>query len=404
MLTAEVSRPVNRNAVIGIVNRVFADLDRVPDDCARAENRDGGMPPRLVARGDRGAEGTVMSIYDDQALTVTEITDLMDRFRDEVDCAIDELAALRCVLEWLSFHRLIRRDRPRAPEESHPDSAEAGAVPDLDPAAPSAGPVEGLLPPDDTGSCADAGGGMQEIPSGPQDDADGQPADAAGAATCNEGPEGAKESDPAPVPPVAGGGTPNSVHPNAWSDDEDARAVEMKVAGRSNLEIAEVLGRSAVALGFRFSRKLKARLAAAREAAVMQADGDAHEAVEPTAVSEDKDGEPPATPPRQAAEVIHAYAPPGWHGAMSEREVQRHLAGLPDDRFWTPARDFALASALWAGEGAGGFAERLGITKGEVVARWRQLCPVVSLDNQQIVNRLLRQRAGHVDHAAEAAE
>jgi hypothetical protein len=42
---------VTRNAIVGITNRIRADMRKVPDRAVKPENRDGGMPARWWAAG-----------------------------------------------------------------------------------------------------------------------------------------------------------------------------------------------------------------------------------------------------------------------------------------------------------------------------------------------------------------
>lgn len=102
----------------------------------------------------------------------------------------------------------------------------------------------------------------------------------------------------------------------------------------------------------------------------------------------------PAPAPRAAPAPAPqpAAAPVEWRASMTERQIAAHLDALPPDAFWDAARDFRLAHALWTGEAASGAAELLGCTRAEAIARWRLLCPVVSLDNQRHLNALLKAR------------
>lgn len=308
------------------------------------------------------------------------------------------------------------------------------------PAAPSSPAAEGSLPPDDAVPARDGARGTSEIPAGPQAGEDETGAAAPTSSETGQGPEGPEavhaEADDGPVPPVVGGGTskpdptlkrPRGATANfsapAWTEEQDRTAIEMKLAGRSNREIAEAVGRPVKALSVRLSTKLKARLAQARAAIAEERDsetagepapeGGAESGVtaaaqfaehDPAGAAEETGDSPAAAAPTPAPVLrVVAAAAVHWHERMTEREIERHLASLPADPFWTPERDFRLAHALWVGEGAGIAAKRLGCQKAEAVGRWRQLCPVVNLDNQRHLNAALKARLGELA-PAEAAE
>lgn len=400
-----------------------------------------------------------MTHADDQALTLNEILDLMDTLQEPIGAGMTAWNTLRAVLDWGGTHELftmaeagpLREVRPvlngphgkqRIVEIELPTSAQDRPTPvtgrDLPgdrpagtpagtPAAPSAAPAEGTLPPDDATRALDGAVGTGEIPAGPHDDADGLPAPRSGAAAHIEGPaDRAPEAPEAVVPPVAGGGTKSGVAANfsapAWTEEQDRTAIEMKLAGRSNREIAEAVGRPVKALTVRLSAKLKARLAQARAEIAEEPDSGtdgepspeggaesgvlaaAHFAEQAPAGAAEETGDSPAAVAPTPAPVLRVVAAAAvhWHERMTEREIERHLASLPADPFWTPERDFRLAHALWVGEGAGIAAERLGCQKAEAVGRWRQLCPVVNLDNQRHLNAALKARLGELAPAAAA--
>lgn len=79
---------------------------------------------------------------------------------------------------------------------------------------------------------------------------------------------------------------------------------------------------------------------------------------------------------------------------MTLHQMVQWLSALPQAPGWTPARDLVLASALMAGDGTAAAGERLQIDRASVVARWKQLCPIVTRANQQRLVEALKARAG----------
>lgn len=365
-----------------------------------------------------------MTTHDDQALTVAEITDLMDRLGEELIDTGERWRALRIVLDWGSDHGLL-------------SMVGIGAKQSIDSPAPR---------PLTVGTTKDADGRVvavtvkEEISAGPHDEADGHAAEEAGAAAGSEGPEGADRAtlDVAPVPPVAGGGTskdkPKKPRPPAtanfatprWTEDQDATAIRMKIEGATNRAIAEAVGRPEKAVSVRLSTRLKDSLrAAAAKAKTPPVRDEANETTAPAIAAPEARAPDRLESPVESAdqapagaaeqpERIHAApaaapipAPPEtWSPEMSERGARAWYHALPSDAFWTPQRDFDLATSLYRGEGVTGFTNRLAtqkvhLEKSVVIARWRLLCPVVTLHNQQLVLRLLKERAMPVAEAAE---
>lgn len=367
---------------------------------------------------------------DGLALSTGQILDLMDRIHESG--VAPKWHALRVALEWVAdlaaggaVPAVHHETEPAAQDGCdidvsdfgvsitviggavaafhHPDTGAAvpGDTGPGTPAVPSSAAPEGMLPPDDRRGPQDGACGPDEneTPAGPQGGAEGRigKAQAAPAPVAPKAPK-AEGSRPPPAPPVAGGGAP-SRNGLPWTEEEEARAVTLRLGGLTVPEIAAALGRTKAATVMQFSKRISAMVAKAREAIIT---GDDAAAPEPepepeSATPERAEPEPlaePAPAPRAAPAPAPqpAAAPVEWRASMTERQIAAHLDALPPDAFWDAARDFRLAHALWTGEAASGAAELLGCTRAEAIARWRLLCPVVSLDNQRHLNALLKAR------------
>lgn len=256
-----------------------------------------------------------------------------------------------------------------------------------------------------------------KIPAGPHDEVepDGESAlsGASVIAPATEGPEGAEGMLPpedAPVPPVAGGGTPLTDEDEgsklglAWTDEEDARAIAMKVDGASNQDIAEAMGRTKDALAYRFSTKLKVRLQAAREAAIAKRAEDAPEAGEPPAIPEDRGSEPVASQAATdrggddakplgastvAAPPFDPSRPYWW------REIDAHLNSLGYRAPFDPELDLDLVEALTEGSKLAEIAADMGINAARLKERWVAMLngEKPTIEVQQRLLEVLRHRS-----------
>ena len=135
----------------------------------------------------------------------------------------------------------------------------------------------------------------------------------------------------------------------AWTEAEDARLVEWLATGHSMAMVARALGRSENSVLQRRAR-LRDRIEAAQAEAPMVI---AHWP------------RPKAAP---APDVARA------EGAQ-RRRIGGRLAALPRGKFWTVARDLALAQAMAGGAKAADLARDWRCEASDVQARWLALCP-----------------------------
>lgn len=198
-------------------------------------------------------------------------------------------------------------------------------------------------------------------------------------------PEAESEVSPAdrsePLPEAAKRPAPARGAP--WSEDEDAKAVEFKLAGLTVAEIAARLGRPVPATQFRLSKKLAGRIAAARARPQPQR--------VPDVVAR------PGASPAQGPAVL-----PAWR-----RALRANLNALGCVAPFTAATDLALIEALSRGDGIAGAAESLSISGAVLRGRVRHLKEALgmhpddpfSIEDQRRLLDELRFRAA----AAEAA-
>lgn len=350
-----------------------------------------------------------MTHADDQALTLNEILDLMDTLQETIGAGMTAWAALRAVLDWggrNEFFTMAEAAPAQVAVMTH-EGAEAAALADLKRKAHRDALRERLMPKPDTASPGEADG-TNEIPAGPHDDADGHAAGEASAAARIEGP--ADRAPEAPVTPVAGDGTPfpamaggrkpGAVASNfsapAWTEEQDRTAIEMKLAGRSNREIAEAVGRPVKALTVRMSTKLKARLAQAR--AEIAGERDSETAGEPapeggaesgvTAAAQfaeqapagaaEETGDSPAAAAPTPAPALRVVPAEDGHGPapMPPAIISADLNALGYKRPWTPELDRKLARDMTGGASISEVAADLGFDSRVVKDRWRTLSDI----------------------------
>lgn len=176
--------------------------------------------------------------------------------------------------------------------------------------------------------------------------------------------------------PAAAGGSPapDSVS-GPWSEAEIARAREIIGRGGTNREVAETLGRHMNNVASRCSSFRQELKRAARKPA---GEGSARPAPAPAA---------PRSPAPGGSSAAHVIAMAG-----SERQVRQRLELLGHPAPWTPQTDLALVEGLVRGDGLSATAERIGVARDVARDRWNQLCPEVTIANQQVVLRVLRDR------------
>ena len=200
-------------------------------------------------------------------------------------------------------------------------------------------------------------------------------------------------ADAAPVPPVAGGGT--SSHPTStpvaggvapeppkrglpplWTEEEDARAIAMRVAGHPVLAIAEALGRPEQGTGYRLRHVLKARIAEAMAKGVAAPD-------EQAASSEQGPAEDPGAAAGNVTEIAAAAPPfdptrPAWW-----KEAHRNLNFLGHRQPFTAELDLQLVTGLLKGETIDVLAVDMAIDGVSLKNRWQALVACVGTPEQQ---------------------
>lgn len=181
-----------------------------------------------------------------------------------------------------------------------------------------------------------------------------------------------EDAAPEPVP----GPARVTLRGKEWSAAEVTRMREIIEAGGSNLDVARALGRSKGAVSPRCAKMR-------RELATMErnpAAGTAPPVPAPV----------PASSPDAAGSSGRGIEQPVATPAAA-RQVQ---ATIDTGAAWTPARDLQLVEGLARGDGLPAVADALGCTRKDAGARWRQLCPVVTLDAQVALLTDLRRQVG----------
>lgn len=232
--------------------------------------------------------------------------------------------------------------------------------------------------------------------------------------------------DDAPATPVAGGVAPQ-LQPTRWTDEEDERAIAMKLAGHSAGVIAAALGRPEQGTSFRLKTKLKDRIDAARKAARNeQAEGPKEGGAEsggdcsglksgegPREAAAPEESEEEAKPQDRpvAAADIPAPAPPfdpsrpGWW-----RTANANLSTLGYRRPFTARGDLQLVEDLLKGMKIDVVAADMLISAVELKNRWRALLSAVgtpdgkqpTIEEQAHLLEILRARAA--EKSLKAAE
>ena len=193
-------------------------------------------------------------------------------------------------------------------------------------------------------------------------------------------PAAASDPEPAPIPSRAG---------EPWTDEEDARAIEMKRDGMSARKIAEALGRPVQGTCFRLSKVLQDRIK--------------QPAKSPTAKSPAAIPAEPQTKgdtPKGAAVAAPQFDPttPLWF-----RQLDAVLTAIGYKTPWTPALDLELVEELARGRRVAEVAADMKIDAAAVKARWFALTPDgrPTITEQEQLLKVLRHRAQGVAQAAE---
>lgn len=201
--------------------------------------------------------------------------------------------------------------------------------------------------------------------------------EAEGCSAATEAPEPeqpAEEPVPDPEPELRTG---------PWSEDEIATATEILRRGGTCSDVAAALNRGAPNVHWRCN-KIKAQLVAKKD--------------QPKPEPKPEPAAQGSVPPQPAPVAPRSPAPGGSSDGVAEqpatvRQVQAHLNALGHIAPWTAAKDLKLAAGIARGDGLGATAEALGVEKGEALARWKALCPVVTIDSQRLLLEELRKRA-----------
>ena len=186
-----------------------------------------------------------------------------------------------------------------------------------------------------------------------------------------------------------------------WSRSDEETLIRLKRSGCGWAQIADQLGRSENACQFRWYDKLK-KQASAEEARPGRNDEPPPSPVNAVKV-EAPEAAPPAvaTVPRPADSDARTQYHDGsviWHKSMKPREIARHYDSL-DHTGWSADRDQLLVQAVVRGEGISQAALAARVAKEEALRRWKQLLPLVSVDNQVALLVVLKERAGAADAA-----
>lgn len=201
-----------------------------------------------------------------------------------------------------------------------------------------------------------------------------------------------------------------------WTEDDDARLIEMKAQGKTYVEIGAALGRTEKAVGLRIVKLNKAARAAGpapkpdpalaaaaasssaadeAEAAAVQADPGPVVAETIAAVQDPAPVAPevemPPRPVNAKERGPYDVALPGLSDAEQQVELRLRKIGYSGGMF-SPASDMALVTVLARGDGISAAAEAAKLTQIDARARWRALLPEVTIEGQQALLSVLRKR------------
>ncbi len=304
------------------------------------------------------------------------------------DRVINELAPRQRPGTFEMFERLKRSYAPKVYgydlAATDPDPAPQGAAPATDPAAPPSGTEEGTLPPDDADAVESAGGG-NEIPAGPQA-SDGKPEpkaarDLNAVADRPEEDKAPKDAERTTLDVASGPGDagPGPSAPKAgasWTDEEDARAIELRQRGMMRKDIAEALGRPLQSVKFRFSKKLNAMMDS-ETAGKPAPEGGAESGV--TAAAQFAENAPAGAADQigiQKAPVVHPPAAPKpapKKAVTVEASINGALNALGYKRPWTALMDHDLAQDFGNSRPLAEIAADFGLDARVIKDRWNAL-------------------------------
>lgn len=159
--------------------------------------------------------------------------------------------------------------------------------------------------------------------------------------------------------PAAGANTtraPAAPKTGSWTAQEDARLLQLKRDGKTNSQVADLLGRTARAIDNRLSRLRKSKAA-------------------------------PAAAPDAAP--IAAAPPQGWK-AKAQRLACLRLEVLGWSGGWTPHLDLALIEGLTRGDKLRDVAEAIGMGREDARVRFAALVPEPSMEAQAAMIAVLK--------------
>ncbi len=153
-----------------------------------------------------------------------------------------------------------------------------------------------------------------------------------------------------------------------WTEEEDERAIQLTLEGKTAREVAAALGRPLSGTKYRIGQNLRARIEARR-------------------------GQPAPAAPVTASAPTSAAAPCDASLSPSDRSVEARLNALGYVKPWDSTLDLEMVELLISGTKAAHAAEILEIPKHQVINRWHRLCPDPTFENQKRLITALRRRA-----------
>jgi hypothetical protein len=195
-----------------------------------------------------------------------------------------------------------------------------------------------------------------------------------------------------PVVPGSARALAQTVQPSRWTEEEDARAVDLCVEAlmsgmtqsAAHMSVAEKLGRPVEGTKFRFGTKLKDRVRDAMDAAIDGSVARALKAGADVATLE-------VTAPEPTVEAAPPVAAPDPHlPDMPTDLLGAHLASVDRKRGWTMARDLDLIDLACAGWEMAAIGAELHIDAGDVKRRYDLLTDQHRDKSDKLVRRFTR--------------
>ena len=217
------------------------------------------------------------------------------------------------------------------------------------------------------------------------------PLDAAAVA----GPPPAKPVDEVPAPPEdahppAGAEVEAKADPapvkkggKFWTPQRNAQLIRLKEAGKTDRQIAEIVGTPVGAVSVHASKLSKQGAWASAQVDQPPAAGGHGSA--------DTSPSPPVIEVAGAKAGSPAADDPGAL-TPSERSVLQRIEGCETQ--FTPAQDLGLVEGLARGDKIAALVDRVGLTADDLKQRFAALCPTGAIEEQAQVLRVLRHRLG----------